>query len=280
MTIPRMIGYRGSEIASSLPQMWANFRNALSILWHQNHGAPYDILLPWGLFYDIGRVFMVIGTIALLIRLFSAFRRKIFAGEYFLFAQLAGGALSCVLVTASPHQINSLYIPLVLSQAYGVWFITDFLLQKKKTLGKIISPLLVTVYLVYLLLFQIDYYTDYRQIASAYFAEGLEECIDFAQEQCAEKNISVISVEKAAQWTRLLLYTETLPSAYLSSVVYDIPPTPASFDTGGLHINTRINYDALTRESIYIFYFTDKSYFEDDFILTRFYDWYVAVPRD
>ncbi len=280
MTIPRMPGYRGSEIAFQLSQMWANFRNALSILWHQNQGAPYDILLPWGLFYDIGRVFIVIGTLALLVRLFSAFRKKSFAGEYFLFAQLAGGAFSCVLVMASPHQINALYIPLVLSQAYGVWFVTDYLRKKSSAIGKIMPPLLAILYLICLLLFQRDYYTKYRQIASAYFAEGLEECIDYAREQCIEKNISVISVEKAAQWPRLLLYTETLPSEYLSTVVYDEPPAPASFENDGLHINTRIQFDELTRESIYVLYFTDMYAFEDDFILTRFHDWCVAVPRD
>lgn len=280
ITIPRMSGYRGSEIALSLPQMWANFRNALSILWHQNQGAPYDILLPWGLFYDIGRIFMVIGTIALTVRLLSEFRKKAFSSIYFLFTQLAGGALSCILVTASPHQINALYIPLVLSQAYGIWFVTSYLYQKRETIGRLVPPLIVAVYLICLFFFQRDYYTRYREIASAYFAEGLEECVDFAREQCTEKGLSVISVEKAAQWPRLLLYTETLPSEYLSSVVYDVPPAPASFKSGDLHINTRINYEALTQNNIYILYFTEMPLFEKDFILTRFYDWCVAVPKN
>lgn len=280
MTIPRMSGYRGGEIAVSLPQMWVNFRNALSILWHQNQGAPYDILLPWGLFYDIGRIFMVIGTVALLVRLIDSFRKKSFSSEYFLFTQLAGGALSCILVTASPHQINALYIPLVLSQAYGIWFVINCLHHRKKAAAKLLSPLIALTYLICLLLFQKDYYTKYRQIASAYFAEGLEECVDFAREQCAVKGLSVISVEKAAQWPRLLLYTETLPSEYLSSVIYDVPPAPSSFKTGDLLIHTRINYDTLTQNNVYILYFTEMSLFEADFVLTRFQDWCVAVPRN
>lgn len=94
------------------------------------------------------------------------------------------------------------------------------------------------------------------------------------------KGLSVISVEKAAQWPRLLLYTETLPSEYLSSVIYDVPPAPSSFKTGDLLIHTRINYDTLTQNNVYILYFTEMSLFEADFVLTRFHDWCVAVPRN
>lgn len=278
MTIPKMSGYRGSEVALEPARMWANLRTALSLLWHQNLGSPYDILLPWGLFYDIGRIFMVIGVFALLWRLILSFRRKTFAGEYFLFVQLAGGGLTCLLVTAVLHQINSLYIPLVLVEAYGVWTATEFLYKKRAFIGRLAVSLLTGVYVFCLLLFQRDYYGDYSRLAGAYFAEGLKECVDFAWEQCSEKGISTITVEKGAQWPRLLLYTETLPSEYLDSVVYDVPPAPASFETKGIHINTRIHYDSISQDSIYIIYYTDVPVFETDFELTRFHDWYVAVP--
>lgn len=279
MTIPRMSGYRGSEIALQPSRMWANLRTALSLLWHQNTGSPYDILLPWGLFYDIGRLFMVIGVFALLWRLFLCFRKKIFGGEFFLFAQLAGGGLTCLLVTAVLHQVNALYIPLVLCEAYGVWSVTEFLYKKRVLWGRLSVSILTGIYLFCLLLFQRDYYGDYRQLVGAYFAEGLEECVDFAWEQCSERGLSTITVEKGAQWPRLLLYTETLPSEYLASVAYDVPPAPAVFETKGIHINTRIHYDSISQDSIYIIYYTDIPVFEKDFDLTGFHDWYVAVPK-
>lgn len=282
LTIPKMIGYRGSEVAKSLPQMWKNLRNSMTLLWHQNTGSPYDILLPWGLFYDIGRVFTAIGVIALLVRLVSSVRRKTFAVEYLLFAQLAGGALNCLLINAKMHQVNTLFIPLVLSQAYGVWTVTEFLHRtpspKSKLWGNGASLGLAAIYMLCLLLFQRDYYTDYSKLVGAYFAEGLKECVDFAWEQCGEKDITIITAEKGAQWTRLLLYTETLPSEYLATVIYDVPPAPASFETKGIHINTRIHYDAISQESIYIIYYTDVPVFEKEFTLTKFHDWYVAVP--
>ena len=159
-----------------------------------------------------------------------------------------------------------------------MWAVTEYALKKKKILGNLIVGGLTAIYMICLLLFQWDYYTDYRQITSAYFMEGLEDCVDFAWEQCQENGITTITVEKEAQWPRLLLYTETLPSEYLSSVIYDIAPAAACFETKGIHINTRINYDNINQESIYIIYFADVPVFEEDFTLTQFHDWYVAVP--
>ena len=279
ITIPKMGGYRGSEVALNISQMWQNFRAVLSLLWHQNTGTPYDILLPWGLFYDIGRVFMVFGVIALLARLAIGFRKRAFVMEFFLFVQLVGGGINCLLVTAGMLRINSLYIPLVLAQGYGIWILIKLLHSRKKRLAQIASAGITVTYLFCLVIFQRDYYTSYRQLAAAYYGDGLQECVDFALEQCTERNLATITVEKGAQWPRLLLFTETLPSDYLASVVYDTPPAPASFETQGIHINTRINYDSINHESIYIIYFIDVPVFENEFMLTQFHDWYVAVPK-
>lgn len=279
MTIPEMSGYRGSEIALTLSEMWENLRYTLSLLWHQQNGSAFDIILPWGLFYDIGRVFMVIGAIALSLRLFLCLRRKEFCPEYFLFVQLLGGGLTCLLVTAILHQINALYIPLVLSEAYGVWTVAELIRRKRALPAKLFSCGVALIYLLCLALFQRDYYTDYRRLVGAYFAEGVEKCVDFALEQCAANNIDTIIAEKGAQWPRLLLYTETLPSQYLSSVVYGAPPNPASFELeSGIRVHMGVDCDNIDHESVYIIYYSDVPDFENDFVLTQFHDWYVAVP--
>lgn len=279
LTIPRASGYRGSEIALLPSEMWSNLKTALRLLLFQNTGSPYDILLPWGLFYDIGRIFIAVGAVLLLVKLVKSFLRREFAWEYFLFVQLLGGGIVCLLVTARLHQVNALFIPLVLCEAYGLWNTAAFLLKKRAVIGRVFTSAVAALYLVCLVLFQRDYYTDYKDTVNAYFAIGMEECVAYALEQCEEKGIDTITVEKGAQWPRLLLYTNTLPSEYLENVVYDTPPAPASFETHGIHVNTRINYDAINSHSIYIIYYTDVPVFEEDFTLTQFYDWYVAVPK-
>lgn len=305
MTIPRMNGYRGSELAFTPARMWSNLRTTLSLLWHQNTGSPYDILLPWGLFYDIGRVFIVIGVLWLASDCIRAFIKKEFSYSFFILIPLIGGGVNCLLVTAVLHQINSLYIPLVLCEAYGVvktlelagkifrniakhiavkqvteQFKESLAARRADIAQTILSALIAAVYIVCTVLFQRDYYTDYRELVDAYFSAGLKECVLYAQEQCEEKRLSTITVEKGAQWPRLLLYTETLPSQYLATVEYDVAPAPGAFvNNEGIRINTRINYDNINQESIYIIYYTDVPDFEADFDITGFYDWYVAVPK-
>jgi len=187
--------------------------------------------------------------------------------------------LTCLLVTANLHQINSLFIPLVLCEAYGVYSFLELLKKLKKPWAYFAASAITTIYLICLVLFQKDYYTDYKDLVNAYFAAGMEECVDYALEQCEENDITVITAEKGAQWPRLLLFTETLPSEYLRTVEYDVAPAPSTFVKDGIRINTRINYDAISQESIYIIYFTDKALFEKEFDLMQFYDWYVAVPK-
>lgn len=279
MTIPAMSGYRGGEIASSLSQMRDNLRRVLSLLWNQNIGAPYDILLPWGLFYDIGRVFIVIGAACMTVKAVRSLWKREYAGEVFLLIQLLGGGALSLFVTATLHQTNALYIPLVICEGYGIRKLLEAAENYRKTAAKILTGAVIAVYLLCLAGFQRDYYTGYRKVADAYFAAGVEESVEYAMKACREKGLSAITVEKAAQWPRLLLFTETLPSEYLSTVVYDVPPAPASFVKDGIRIRTRIDHENIDKNSVYILYFIDSGEFEEDFELTRFCDWYVAVPN-
>lgn len=282
ITIPKMGGYRGGEIAFSLSEMWTNFRTALSLLWHQNTGAPQDVLLPWGLYYDIGRVFIVIGVFCVVVQVIRVLFRKEFSYVFFLFSSLIGGGVNCLIVAAVLHQIDALFIPLLFCEAYGVYMVLGWLQKRKELFSRIAAGLILAVYTVCLILFQRDYYTDYQKVADAYLAAGIRECVEFSLTTCEETGLKTITVEQGAQWPRLLLFTEVLPSDYLATVEYDpdMYPAPASFEYDGIRINTRISYDAINPESIYIIYYTDVPVFQENYELTQFYDWYVAVPRN
>ena len=294
LTIPSMSGYRGGEIAFRFSDLWSNLRKTLSLLWHQNTGAPYDILLPWGLFYDIGRVLAVFGAICLTVKTVLGIRKKEYTPETFLLIQLLGGGIVCMLVTAVLHQINALYIPIVLCEGYGVCCIIGFVERMVKAkaareekasgaAGKVLpvmtAAVIAGVYLFCFAGFLRDYYGSYRTLVNAYFGEGIQECVELAVQTCNDRNIDTITVEKGAQWPRLLLFTETLPSEYLSSVEYDVAPAPASFRTGDILVRTRIDYEAISQESIYIIYYTDEALFSEQFELYRFGDWFTAIPK-
>ena len=105
-------------------------------------------------------------------------------------------------------------------------------------------------------------------------AKGVKEAVEFAME-----NGDDIVIEKGAQWPRILLFSGTTASEYLENVVYDEYPAPAGFTKGDITFHTRINYDDIRPDSVYIIYYTDIGLFEENYELTQFGTyWYVAVP--
>lgn len=274
MTIPVMGGYRADELAPSIAGMWGNVRRVITLLWRQNVGAVYDILLPHGLFYDIGRFFIIFGFVCLVVQMFKKLIKKEYAAEVFIFIQLIGAGITCAIVYVYLHQVNSLYIPLVLCQAYGVWMLIGWLAKRKAKIAQGVTLALAGAYLVCLVWFQRDYYGSYRELMRSYFPVGIQYATEYAMEQGTE-----IKVERGAQFSRILFYTKTNPKQYLDSVVYSAGTEPAHFSDGEhtFYINT--DYVNIDKDKVYIIYFTEKEIFEKDFELKQFDEWYVAVPK-
>lgn len=279
MTIPKTSGFRGGEISFSPGSMLDNLKTAGRLFIRQDTGSVYDVLMPWGLFYDIGRVMIGVGAVLLFLRLLVRLVRKEFSPEFYLAASVLCGVINCLYVRARVHQVNSLFIPLVLCEAYGIWRIISWITERKKRIGQGAAVAAAGCYGVCFLLFQRDYYTGYKELTEAYFAAGVRESVEYALEKSKELGIASISAEKATQWPRILLFTETLPSEYLAHVEYDQFPAPAGFEKDGLRIRTRVDYENIDRDTIYIIYYADAEPFAEDFDIAKFYDWRVAVPR-
>ncbi len=278
ITIPKTVGFRGREVSFRLQNIISNLKTAARLLIRQDTGNVYDVLLPWGLFYNIGRVMILLGAVLLFLNTLVHMVRRKFCYEFFIAANVLCGVINCLYLSARMHQVNSLFIPLVLLESYGVWQITAWFTHKKKIIGLTAAILTAGCYCVCFLLFQKDYYTKYKAITEAYFAAGVQESVEYALEVSKEQGFSTICAEKATQWPRLLLFTNTLPTEYLAHVKYDQFPAPASFEKDGLLIKTRVDYENIDLNSIYIIYFADVEPFLNDFDITEFYDWRVAVP--
>lgn len=279
MTIPKTANFRSREMSLHLTDMIDNFKTAVRLFLKQDTGSVYDVLMPWGLFYDIGRIMIVLGAVILFYKAAANMIKKKFTYEFFIAVNVLCGVINCLYVPAKLHQINSLFIPLVLCEAYGIWQITGWIIKRKKAAGQFITIAAAVFYSICFLLFQRDYYTEYKKLTEAYFAAGVQESVAFAVKNAKELGITTISAEKAAQWPRLLLFTGTLPSEYLEHVEYERFPTPSAFEKDGIHILTCINYDDINTDTIYIIYYIDEALFQENYVLTEFYDWRVAVPN-
>ncbi|MCM1326444.1 MAG: glycosyltransferase family 39 protein [Bacteroidales bacterium] len=281
MTIPIMSGYRGNDLTLSLPEMWSNFKRVGRLLVLQDIGTPYDLVMPYGLFYDIGRVFIVIGFVCLMLKLVKKSLQREFCFESLIFFQLVGAGINGILIAITINRINSLYIPLVFCEAYGVWSFLKWLSHFKKRAAAAAGAVTAALYLICLAAFQREYYTDYKELVNAYFAQGVQECAAYAVEKSSglEAHPDII-FERGAQWPRFLLFCDITAPEYLEYVTYkDNYAEPAAFRKGDITFYNGIDYDNLREDAIYIIYFPDVPVFEENYTLRQFYDWYVAVPK-
>lgn len=259
MTIPKMPGYRGGEIALSMKQIRENLYSIYYLLRYQNQGTAYDILQPYGLFYSVGSIFIIIGLLCLLVRVGCGIWKRRLESECLLVIQLIGGGIVCLFVYTRVHQTNILYIPLVVCQAYGIKTLFEGI---KRILGKGrilygLSYMLIAIYFVNLMAFQKDYYTDFRKTLNAYYAEGVQEAIEYVA--YANAKGESVYIDRGAQWPRMLLFTKTLPSEFLEEVVYkENGVEPYSFVSKEVTYYNGIDLEHINKAAYYILYYNIK----------------------
>lgn len=278
ISIYRMTSFRGSELASSLSQFIANIETTGKLLITQDIGLPYDILLPYGIFYDIGRFFIAVGIILLLFNMILKLKRKQkweATGEVLIFIHLLAGALIGTIISVTLHKINCLYIPLVICEGYGIYNLLNYIKKKNKRLAYVVSICILLSMSISFVQFQIDYYTDYKKLVSAYFHEGIKEAVLYAS-----KEGDYIIINDAVKYPSILNFTQTNPTEYLESLAYsENRPTPKYFSHGEDTFYFGIDENNLDKDAVYIIYYTQKNLFKADYELTKFHDWYVAIPK-
>ncbi len=285
-SIYKMTSFRSGELATSFTEILANLRNFLSLLIKQDVGRPYDVIMPYGFFYDIGRFFILIGVIVVCIKSIISIAKKTFSYEVFLLIQLIGAGIVACFVTVNMTQINCMYVPLVLCEAIGILFIGErikkffqYFVSHKRSLfiRQGILLFIVCVYLVNLTGFQIEYYTNYRELVSAHFQEGADTAVRYAQQHAKAQNCSVY-VNAGLKYPNVLLATETGARDYLDTLIYsENLPAPAQFDCNEVTFFMGFDPENIKEDEIYVLYYTETEFFKD-FTLTQFSDWYVAVP--
>lgn len=265
-----MTSFRSGELTHTLAGCWHNFKNMCGLFLYQNNVRPYDIILPYGFFYNTGRIFIVFGIVALLWR----FGKSVFTKKYdpstLLLIQLIGAGLVGILITVSMTQINCAYIPLMVTGAVGVVSFVRLLrslLEKKSwklaaACSCILSICILTAFLCQFCGFTREYFTTYRELVSAYFQDGTDEAVKVAWET-AQKEGRGLVIEDALKYPSVLLSLEIPADSYLETVTYsDVRPAPASFQKGDVTIYMGIDFEQLTHDNVYLIYATDIERFE------------------
>lgn len=277
-SVYKMTMFRGNELAHSFSDVISNLKNLLYLFYHQDVGRPYDVIMPYGFFYDIGRFFIFFGILFTLLDCFNAVLRREFSWSFLLLIQLVGAAVVGLMIPVNMTQINCVYLPLIFCEATGVARFLELLSGLRKWMATAAGALVVLVYLLCLGGFQYRYYTDYKELVSAYFQEGTEAAVQYALQIAQEKQTDVY-VNDALKYPNVLLASETTGREYLDTVVYsENLPAPESFAKNQVVFHMGYDTEHLDPEQIYIIYKIDADVFSG-YMLTAFHDWYVAVPK-
>ena len=245
-----MTDFRVNEIATSFQEILSNFRNLLYLLYHQDIGRPYDVIMPFGFFGIVARIFIFMGVFLLVFRLILALWKRQTTLLWMIFIQLTGA--------------------LCISSA------TDFIAKKISLRWKMVASILLMVFLLgENLQFEKTYFTSYKELVSGYFQEGSEEAVQKSMEIAAESGRE-IEIEDAIKYPSVLLYGEIDAAEYLADrTLSEAPPKPESFLGKGIQFTMGIDWEHIDRNKIYIIYYTDAEKF-DGFTLLPYRDWYVA----
>ena len=276
-SIYKMTMFRGNELANSFAQILSNLRNLLSLFYHQDVGRPYDVIMPYGFFYDIGRFFIVIGILFVLADMVKSLIKKDFSYSFLLFIQLAGAGIIGLLIPVGMTQINCVYLPFIICETIGIIKLLASLKVINAKLSLATGSIIAIMFMICLAGFQHSYYTDYKELTSAYFQQGTDDAVRFALESAQTQDMDIY-INDGLKYPNVLLSSETTAQEYLDTVIYSNNlPAPASFAKDGVTIHMGYSPEQISNSCIYIIYETDADTFRH-FQLTPFGDWYVAVP--
>lgn len=277
-SVYRMTLFRGNELAHSFADIMVNVKNLLSIFYHQDGGRPYDVIAPYGFFYRSGSILILVGILFVLKDVIVSIRKHEFTYSFYILFQLVTATLVGCLINVNMTQINCIYLPLLMCEAMGIYRLVVWVKRWNEKAAFGASVLLSVLFLSLTVLFQIDYYTEYKELTSAYFQQGTEEGVQYAFSLAKEQNREIY-INDAIKYPNVLLYTQTTGEEYISSKVdSNHLPAPASFVKDGVTFHMGFDSQNIEVNQIYIIYYVEADLFGSHDLIP-FYDWYVAVPK-
>lgn len=211
LSIPRLLYMRSSEISFS--QIPENFQNLWNIIRTQTDGLPWNSTERFGIFYLCTLPFFFLGLFYNLKQIITGFAKKEFRLEFLLLLQLLVGFFLGLLIHVNINRVNSLWLPMILISAIGIWYLCKLI-----HLGVLIVPFVI--YTVLFCNFEKYYFTEYKQEISGYFCEGLEDAV-----QEAISHQGTIYATGSANYARLLFYSKQDVEEYIATVQYTNYPS-------------------------------------------------------
>lgn len=213
--------------------LWQNAVNLCGILFLQSDGLIWNCVDGYGLYYPIGILFILLGTVGTIHSFCNKCRQKKFAPEFFVLLQFLCGVFSGLVSHVNVNRINIIFLPMLIMGGYGIEIFCRKLGEIRPKLRRTTPILVLVVYAACFISFERFYFVEYRQYSAAAFDAGLEEAL-----QEAEGSGKTIHINKSGIYPKVLYYLQMPVDDYIATRVFsDWHPMPQSagnlyFDMG------------------------------------------------
>ncbi len=239
MSIPKLVYMRDSEISfAHIPE---NFNNLCKIIFTQTDGLPWNSTAHSGLFYKCTLPFFFVGLFYYIKRIAAGIKSKEFHYDIFIIIQLLAGLILGVLISVNINRVNSLWLPVIIISATGIWYICRLLNMK----------LLIAAFVIYSILFirfENYYFTEYKQEIAGYFCDGLEDAVN----EAVSHEGKIINVTQSANYARILYYSKQDVNEYIDTVQYTNYPSPYLDVSSFGRFNFYFDVNNLSKDEVYL----------------------------
>lgn len=207
ISIPKLAVYRGNEITISNILLYA--KKLIRLFITQNDHSPWNCVKGFGIYYIYSTPLVLYGIYIVVKECVRKAKQKNFSYESVILWWFLSGVVVALLQGVGINRLNMLHPVMFIFLAIAI----SVICQKW---GKKVRNVLIMVYLVSFLLFEVFYFTVFQRQISDIQHAGLKEALTYAQEICKEEES--IYVTNSIRHSQVLFYLQYPTTDYLNSV--------------------------------------------------------------
>lgn len=209
ITIPKLISYRGNEV--NFRNVSYHFAKLIKLLITQNDNLIWNTIKGFGIYYLFSTPFMVYGFLILCKKSIQNVKAKRFGYEAIIIFWVLVGIFVALIQGVGINRNNCMHLSLFVLLAVGL----NTVCMK---IGKRIENVLLVLYMISFLLFEVCYFTNYQDSISDRQFAGAGKAIAYALELSEQRDGETIYVKGGLRHSQILFYTAYPTDEYRNSV--------------------------------------------------------------
>lgn len=212
-SIPKLVAMRQSEISLSNIVSRSNITRVFQLVLGYGDDMPWNTFSGFGMYYMVSIPLILIGMCRMAILGYQQIKeRKMDAESVIWIGAVCSISIITLVAPINVNKANHLHFYIIILITAGMKTVLNMLPAKKR----IITVVVALVYGLSVWNFSCKYFKKYDDIISVHFRNGVEECIEFAQ----ENGFKDINVDGSVYYPQILFFDETPTPEFIESRVY------------------------------------------------------------